>query len=100
MATQQVQIDGPRLAEICRRHHVARLSLFGSVLTHQFGPESDVDMLVEFERGRPITYFDVVALEMELSNLIGRKVDVRTRAELSRYFRDRVVREAQVAYAA
>ena len=79
---------------------MARLSLFGSVLTGRLGPDSDIDMLVEFLPDAEPTYFDLIALEQRLTELIGRTVDLRTPAELSRYFRDRVMKEAQVQYAA
>lgn len=100
MALEDVHIPAEHLADICRRHHVARLSVFGSVLTDRFGPESDIDMIVEFQPGAAVTYLDLVAMQEELEQLLGRSVDLRTPAELSRYFRDRVLREAQVQYAA
>ena len=100
MIVPTIHIPAEPLAAICRRYSVQRLSLFGSILTPRFGPESDVDMLVEFQTGAQTTYFDLAGMEMELTALLGRKVDLRTPAELSRYFRDRVLREAQVQYAA
>lgn len=100
MIVSAIHIPAEPLAAICRRYAVQRLSLFGSALTPRFGPESDVDMLVEFRPGSDITYFDLAGMEAELTALIGRKVDLRTPAELSRYFRDRVLSEAQVQYAA
>jgi len=77
-------IDIPRkdLPEFCQRHHIRRISLFGSILRDDFRPESDVDFLVE----------------IELSELIGRKVDLRTAQELSRYFRDEVLTEGERLY--
>lgn len=80
------------------RNHVRKLSLFGSILTDRFRPDSDVDVLVEFEPGERITYLDLSRMERELSELLGRTVDLRTEAELSRYFRGRVVSEAAVQY--
>lgn len=100
MIIPTIHIPAEPLAAICRKYQVQRLSLFGSALTSRFGPESDVDLLVEFQAGAEPTYFDLAGMEMELTALIGRKVDLRTPAELSRYFRDRVMREAQVQYAA
>ncbi len=89
------------LGELCRRRGIKRLSLFGSVLKGRARPDSDVDMLVEFEPGATPGLLGIVAIEGELSALIGgRKVDLRTAADLSRYFRDQVVREAVVHYAA
>ena len=100
MAHLPVNIDHAQLAEICRRYHVARLSLFGSVLTDRFGPDSDVDVLVEFAAGAQPTFLDLAGLELELAELIGRRVDARTPRELSKYFRNRVMAEALVQYAA
>ncbi len=93
----KIPIDRQRLGEFCRRHHIRRLALFGSVLRDDFGPHSDVDMLVEFEPGQ-VPGFGMVDLEDELSALVGRKVDLHTPGSLSKYFRDRVVREAQDQY--
>jgi predicted nucleotidyltransferase len=94
-----ITIPSELIAEFCKRRRIRRLSLFGSVLTPRFRPESDVDVLVEFEPGAPISYFDLVAMEMELSETLGRKVDLRTPDELSRYFRDEVVAAAMPQYA-
>jgi uncharacterized protein len=88
------------IAEFCRRHSIIRLSLFGSILRGDFGPDSDVDFLVEFERGKVPSLFDIAGMELELSDLIGRKADLRTAEDLSRYFRDDVVRTAELQYAA
>jgi predicted nucleotidyltransferase len=93
-------IEPTRLAELCREHDVARLSVFGSALTDRFGPDSDVDMLVEFLPAARVTFLDIAGLELELTALIGRKVDLRTPRELSRHFRDRVLAEAVLQYAA
>ena len=84
----------------CRQHHIRRLSLFGSVLTPAFRPDSDIDVLVEFEPGHVPGFFGISALEDELAPLFGgRKVDLRTPQDLSRYFRDQVVATAEVQYA-
>ena len=97
----QLPIDRVRLDEFCHRHGVRRLSLFGSVLKGTARPDSDVDLLVEFAPTAKPTLLDMAAMEAELSALLrGRRVDLRTAAEISRYFRDEVVREAQVQYAA
>jgi predicted nucleotidyltransferase len=93
----KIAIDRQRLAEFCRRHHIRRLALFGSILRDDFGPHSDVDILVEFDPGH-VPGFGMVDLEDELSSLVGRKVDLHTTGSLSKYFRDRVVREAQDQY--
>jgi predicted nucleotidyltransferase len=93
----KVAIDSRRIAEFCRRRHVRRLALFGSVLRDDFGPASDVDVLVEFEPGH-IPGFAFVDIEDELAAIFGRKVDLHTPGSLSRYFRDRIIREAQTQY--
>ena len=78
-----------------------RLAVFGSALGDDFGPDSDVDLLVEFEPDRTPTLFDIAGMELELSALFGgRKVDLRTPEDLSRYFRHQVIEEAEVQYAA
>jgi len=94
-------IDFPKetIAEFCKRSHIRRLALFGSVLSEDFRADSDVDVLVEFERGHTAGLLRMAGLEMELSEMLGRKVDLRTPAELSRYFRDEVVRTSEVQYA-
>jgi predicted nucleotidyltransferase len=94
-----IAIDRDRIADFCRRHHVRRLALFGSVLRDDFGPESEVDVLVEFEAGH-VPGFAFFDLQEELSAILGRRVDLHTPGSLSRYFRARVVREAQDQYVA
>jgi len=96
----RIAIDYQRLADFCRQHHIRRLAFFGSVLRDDFRPDSDVDMLVEFEPDTRIGLLGMAQMEIELSDLLGRKVDLRTPQELSRYFRDEVVASAEVAYAA
>lgn len=95
----RLAFDRAKLAEFCRRHHIVSLALFGSVLRDDFGPESDVDVLVEFEQGHVpgLAFFD---MQEELSDLLGRKVDLNTPGFLSPYFRDEVLEEAEVQYAA
>lgn len=99
MTTADLTIPKKELAEFCRRHHIRRLSLFGSVLREDFGPDSDVDVLVEFEPGHTVGLIRLAGMERELSEKLGRKVDMRTPADLSRYFRDEVTAEAEVVYA-
>ena len=94
-----IDIPRDRLAEFCQRNHIRRLSLFGSILRDDFGPESDIDFLVEFEPGRTPSLLTMAGLEIELTEMLGRKVDLRTPKDLSRYFRDAVVREAEPQYA-
>jgi uncharacterized protein len=91
-------IPQPEIEEFCERNHIRKLSLFGSVLTARFRPDSDVDILVEFDPDHIPSYFELVTMEMDLSKSIGRKVDLRTSEELSRYFRDQVVASALPQY--
>jgi predicted nucleotidyltransferase len=96
----QAHIDVPkeRIAEFCRRNHIRRLALFGSVLRDDFGPDSDVDVLVEFEPGARVGLLRLAGMEIELGELLGRKVDLNTPGFLSGYFRDQVLAEAEVQY--
>ena len=100
MVSSQVSIDKQQLADFCRRQHIRRLSLFGSVLSDKFRPDSDVDVLVEFEPKARVSLFDMAGMELELTEMLGRKVDLRTPKELSRYFRDEVLAQAQIQYTA
>jgi len=85
----QIQIEIPRekVADFCRRHHIRKLSLFGSVLRDDFGPESDVDVLVEFEPDVKLSIQDIIQMEEELTALLGRKVDLVDRSGLRNPFR-------------
>ena len=98
MATARIPLAQAELAEFCQRNGIRKLSLFGSVLTDRFSDSSDIDILVEFEPSLRVGLFKMAALERELTSLFGRKVDLRTPDELSRYFRDDVVKSAQVQY--
>ncbi len=95
----RIHIDTDALAAFCRRHRVRRLAFFGSVLRDDFTPASDVDVLVEFEVGH-VPGLAFFSMEAELSALLGRKVDLNTPGFLSRYFRDRVLAEAETLYVA
>jgi len=96
---KDISIPKEKIAEFCRRRYIRRLALFGSVLHKEFGPESDVDVLVDFELGHTPGFFKLFDMEEELSKLFGgRKVDLRTPQDLSRYFRDEVVAAAEVQY--
>ncbi len=91
--------DPNALETICRRHYIRRLALFGSQLKGTNRPDSDVDLLVEFEPEAKPSLLTLAQVEIELSPLVGgRKVDLRTAQDLSRYFRDDVVRSAEVQY--
>ena len=97
---KNIAVPGVEIAGFCRRNHIRRLYLFGSALRDDFGPESDVDVLVEFETGHVPGFFRLFDMEAELSTLFGgRKVDLRTPQDLSRYFRDEVLATAELHYA-
>lgn len=107
MLINGVNFPEDQIADFCRRHDVARLSLFGSILRdptpeggYGFRPTSDVDVLVEFLPGRTPGLLAFSGMQLELSRLIGRDVDLRTPLDLSRYFRDEVLREARQLHAA
>ena len=96
----KLAIGKDALDGFCVRHHIRRISLFGSVLRGEEGPDSDIDLLVEFEPGQTPGYIALAGMEAELSDLLGgRTVDLRTQADLSRYFRDDVMREAELQHA-
>jgi uncharacterized protein len=96
--TAKIQISRELLDGFCRRRQIRKLSLFGSVLRDDFSSQSDVDVLVEFEPGATVGYFELADMESELSELLGRKADIRTPAELSRYFRSEVLAGAETQY--
>ncbi len=93
-----IDIPQAEIEAFCKRHHIRRLALFGSVLRDDFGPDSDVDVLVEFEREARVGYFTLVAIQHELENLVGREIDLLTPGALSPRFRDSVIAGAQVVY--
>jgi len=95
-----IDLSGEGVRELCGRHHIRKLSLFGSVLTDHFRGDSDVDVLVEFQSGHSVGFIHMAGIERELSEMLGRKVDLRTPAELSPYFRDQVLEAADIQYAA
>lgn len=98
---ERLPIPTTFLAEFCRRHHIRQLSLFGSTAKGTNEPESDIDLLVEFEPGREPGLIELAGMELELSDEMGGvKVDLRTPPELSRYFRDEVLAAAEIQYAA
>ena len=94
----RLAIDRQKLADFCRRHHIRKLSFFGSVLRDDFGPDSDIDVLYEFEEGHAPSW-DIVSIEEELSQLLGRRVDFVPAKYLNHRIRDRVLAEAEVLYA-
>ena len=96
-----VQLPADKIATFCRSNFIRKLSLFGSVLRDDFRSDSDIDILVEFETGHTPDLFEFMRMERELTTMAGgRKVDLRTPEDLSRYFRADVVSQAQIQYAA
>lgn len=95
----QIQIDVPRdeIADFCARNHIQRMSLFGSATRDDFGPESDIDVLVEFEPGQT-PGFAFFAMQDELSTMLGGPVELHTPGFLSRYFRDEVMAQVVTLY--
>jgi hypothetical protein len=97
MPQPRISLPRDRIAEFCRRHHIRRLSLFGSVLRDDFRPDSDVDVLVEFEPDY-VPGLGFFSMEAELAQILGRPVDLNTPGFLSSYFRDQVLNEAETLY--
>lgn len=95
----KIPVPRGQIASFCRANGIARLAVFGSALRPDFRPDSDVDLLVEFEAGRTPGLLAIAGMELELSWIFGRTVDLRTPEDLSRYFRQAVLDEAQVQYA-
>jgi uncharacterized protein len=95
----RMSISKNQIAEFCQRNNIRKLSLFGSVLRDDFGPESDIDILVEFESGAKVGLLKMARIERDLSELLQRKIDLRTPEDLSRYFRQEVLNTAAVQYA-
>lgn len=97
--TPQIPVLREQIAAICRRYHIRTLALFGSVLREDFAPDSDVDVLVEFEPGKTPGFFTLARIARELSPLFGeREIDLRTPQDLSQYFRDEVLNSAFPVY--
>lgn len=95
-----LHIDESLIADFCQRYHLRRLSFFGSVLRDDFTPDSDVDVLVEYSPEHVPGFIALAGMEEELSAILGRKADIRSVGDLSRHFRDEVVREARDQYVA
>ena len=95
----RIAMPTERVVGFCRHNHVRSLALFGSVLRADFGPESDVDVLVEFQSGQEPGLLGLARMEPELSEIVGRRVDLRTPEDLSHLFRNEVVSQAEVQYA-
>ncbi len=101
MGKAKVNLPHQKITDFCKKNHIIRLSLFGSVLRDDFQMDSDIDFLVEFEPAKVPGLIRLCGMQRELSELLdGRKVDIRTPQELSKYFRDEVLAQAEVQYAA
>jgi len=98
MSKIPIQLNKRKITMFCKKHHIAFLALFGSILTPRFSPTSDVDILVKFEKSHIPSLFDLVDMECELSSIVGREVDLKTPNELSRYFRAQVLTKAKIIY--
>jgi predicted nucleotidyltransferase len=98
MNPDRVNITKKQIADFCEKNHILRLAFFGSVLRNDCRPDSDVDILVYLDRSVPIGLMEMAGMERQLSEMIGRKVDLRTPNELSVYFRDDVIAGAEVVY--
>ena len=96
---KSVVIPRHEVADFCREHHILRLAVFGSALRDDFRPDSDVDVLVEFEPDHVPGFMALAAMERRLSEMLGRKADLRTPEDLSQYFRNEVIATAEIQYA-
>lgn len=94
----RIAVDRERLAQFCRKHRIRELSFFGSVLRDDFGPDSDVDVLVEFDPQAGVTLLDHVRIQRELSELLGRDVDLVTKGSLARWIRDEILASRHLIY--
>ena len=99
MKKTAIDLPKDKIAEFCKRNHIRKLSLFGSALRSDFRPGSDIDVLVEFETGH-VPGLNFFTMEIELSQLLGQKVDLNTPQFLSRYFREQVLAESEALYVA
>jgi predicted nucleotidyltransferase len=97
-AKSNINIPREKIEKFCKKHHIRKLSLFGSALRDDFTPESDLDILVEFKPGTRVGMIRLAGLEIELGEILGRKVDLNTPGFLSKYYRDKVLAEAAVHY--
>jgi predicted nucleotidyltransferase len=100
MRSGRINLTKEQIAEFCQKNHIKKFAFFGSVLRDDFRSDSDIDVLIEIEQGIRIGLLDLAEMEIELSEITGKKVDLRTPNELSRYFREEVLSEAEVQYEA
>ena len=94
----QIEIPKEKIADFCRRHHIRRLALYGSVLRDDFRPDSDIDVLVEFEPDARVGLIALAGIEIELSDILGRTAEMHTIKGLNPHFRDEVLNMAEVQY--
>ena len=99
MGKPSIDLSKEEIARFCKRSHIRKLSVFGSVLRKNFGADSDIDILVEFDPDHIPGLLRLAGMENELTGILGRKVDMRTAEDLSRYFRQEVLETAEVQYA-
>lgn len=99
LTPSRIHMNRQEIESFCKKHHIRRLALFGSVLRKDFGPQSDIDVLIEFDPVHVPGLIRLAGMEQELSELLGRKVDLRTPEDLSPYFRKEVLRSAELQYA-
>jgi predicted nucleotidyltransferase len=95
----QVELPKVKIAEFCQRNHIRKLAVFGSALSRDLGPDSDIDFLVEFDPEHVTGLSRLAGMERELGEIVGRKAELRTAQDLRRYFRKEVVESAEVQYA-
>lgn len=98
MSKFSMRLNKKKIENFCKKHHIAYLALFGSILTSAFTDKSDVDVLVKFEKKHTPHLFGLISMESELSDIIGRPVDLKTPNDLSRYFREDVLAKAKTIY--
>ncbi|MBW1793090.1 MAG: nucleotidyltransferase family protein [Deltaproteobacteria bacterium] len=99
MDQTNIIIPKEEIVRFCKRNHIVKLSIFGSALQKDFGPDSDIDLLVEFDPDRIPGLIRLAGMEIEMAEIIGRKVDIRTPQDLSPYFRNEILDTAEVQYA-
>jgi hypothetical protein len=97
--TVQIDIPMEKIITLCRHHHIRELALFGSVLRDDFGPDSDIDILVQFEPGTRLGYFRFFGIEQELTNILKREVELFTPDSLKQFAREEALRTCKVIYA-
>jgi len=98
MKPERINITDKQIEDFCKQNHIRKFAFYGSILRDDFGQDSDIDILVDFDSEQPIGLMKMARMEIELSEMLGRKVDLRTPEDLSKYFRDKVVSGAEIRY--